>query len=210
MNTKIGIISDPHATPGPVEEALSIFRQEGVKQILCAGDIAGYGQGLAETVELLAEAGCACVSGNHEAWYLDQTADREDSPVYRYLSNLPAMLEMRIEGKSLYMVHAAPWDWHAGGIRLLDRNGHLIAGDMARWANRLQSFAYDVLVVGHTHQVIAEQLAGTLLINPGSTLCNHSCALLSLPELRVEWHALSGRKIRKSWSWGVERILPEK
>ncbi|HEC11905.1 MAG TPA: metallophosphoesterase, partial [Acidiferrobacteraceae bacterium] len=42
MPTKIGIISDLHATPAPVAEALSIFDQQGVDEVLCAGDIAGY------------------------------------------------------------------------------------------------------------------------------------------------------------------------
>ncbi|MEJ1367267.1 MAG: metallophosphoesterase family protein, partial [Candidatus Sedimenticola sp. (ex Thyasira tokunagai)] len=86
MATKIGIISDPHATPGPVEEALSIFRQEGVERILCAGDIAGYGDSLDETVALLAAHGCQSVIGNHEAWYLDRTIGRGESLTYRYLS----------------------------------------------------------------------------------------------------------------------------
>jgi len=43
MSVKIGLISDMHATPGPLKEALSIFREEGVDRILCAGDVAGYG-----------------------------------------------------------------------------------------------------------------------------------------------------------------------
>lgn len=66
----------------------------------------------------------------------------------------------------------------------------------------------DVLVVGHTHQVFAERLAGTLVINPGSTLCNHSCAMVSFPELQVEWFALSGQTLRNSWNWGMNRLLP--
>ena len=38
----IGLISDVHATPAPVEEALAIFDRAGVEQVFCAGDIAGY------------------------------------------------------------------------------------------------------------------------------------------------------------------------
>jgi len=208
LNTKIGIISDPHATPGPVEEALSIFRQEGVEYVLCGGDIAGYGEALDETVELLAASGCAGVIGNHDAWYVDHPADKEGSLTYRYLSGLPASLEITIEGRALYMVHASPPDSLMEGIKLLDEHGELIDEQRACWTDRLQGFAYDVLVVGHTHQVFAERLAGTLVINPGSTLCNHSCAVVSFPELQVEWFALSGRTLRKSWNWGMNRLLP--
>ena len=79
---------------------------------------------------------------------------------------------------------------------------------LAYWADRLQGFAYDVLVVGHTHQVFAQRVANTLVINPGSTLFNHSCAVLSLPELQVEWFALSGQTLLKSWNWGMNRLKP--
>ncbi len=44
--TSIGLISDVHVTPAPIEEALSIFEQAGVEQVFCAGDIAGYGGSL--------------------------------------------------------------------------------------------------------------------------------------------------------------------
>jgi predicted phosphodiesterase len=39
-----------------------------------------------------------------------------------------------------------------------------------------------VLVVGHTHQVFAETVGGVLVVNPGSSAFNHSCAILSLPD----------------------------
>ncbi|MEJ1404970.1 MAG: metallophosphoesterase family protein [Candidatus Sedimenticola sp. (ex Thyasira tokunagai)] len=206
MATKIGIISDPHATPGPVEEALSIFRQEGVERILCAGDIAGYGDSLDETVALLAAHGCQSVIGNHEAWYLDRTIGRGESLAYRYLSGLPLSLKMEVEGKMLYMVHASPPDSLMDGIRLLDEQGELVDRQLIYWTDRLQGLTYDLLVVGHTHQVFAESMAATLVINPGSTLCNHSCAVVSFPALQVHWYSLSSQPLLKSWNWGVSRL----
>ena len=50
---KIGLFSDVHATVDPVEEALTLFRREGVDMTICAGDIAGYGEELNDTVEML-------------------------------------------------------------------------------------------------------------------------------------------------------------
>ncbi|OOZ35752.1 metallophosphoesterase family protein [Solemya velesiana gill symbiont] len=209
MSIKAGIISDPHATPGPVEEAISVFRQQGVDHILCAGDIAGYGDALEETVELLISSGCKSVIGNHEAWYLDWTVASEGLLSYGYLSGLPGSLEMTIAGKTLYMVHACPPDSLMDGIRLLDVEGELIDEQQAYWTGRLRGFAYNVLVVGHTHQVFAERLADTLVINPGSTLFNHSCAVVSFPELQVEWFGLSGQTLQKSWNWGMVRFEPD-
>jgi predicted phosphodiesterase len=67
-----------------------------------------------------------------------------------------------------------------------------------------------VLIVGHTHQVFAEQLGKTLVINPGSTRFNHCCAMLSLPNITIKWFSLSGQKITYTWNWGDECNRPVK
>jgi predicted phosphodiesterase len=63
MTTRIGLVSDPHASAAPLAEALAIFRREGVSQVLCAGDIGGYGEQLDETVALLQANGVLAVRG---------------------------------------------------------------------------------------------------------------------------------------------------
>ena len=74
---KIGLISDVHATPDPVRGALSIFQNENVDISLCAGDIAGYGDELDDTVELLVESKIRVISGNHDTWFLESTESRK-------------------------------------------------------------------------------------------------------------------------------------
>ncbi|MES9960006.1 MAG: metallophosphoesterase family protein [Sedimenticola sp.] len=208
MSTKIGIISDPHATPGPVEEAFSIFRQQQVDHVLCAGDIAGYGDELDRTVELISNNECKAVIGNHESWCLEQMAEELDQTTGEYLDGLPSYLEMQIEGRTLYMVHASPPDSLMDGIRLLDEHGKLIDESLSYWSERLQGFGYDLLVVGHTHQVFAQRVSETLVINPGSTLFNHSCVIVTLPGLQLEWYGLSGQAVRRSWNWGMMTTGP--
>jgi len=39
------------------------------------------------------------------------------------------------------------------------------------------------------------------VVNPGSSAFNHSCAILSLPEMIVQVFPLSDRKIEKTWNW---------
>jgi len=68
VSTRIGLISDPHATAAPVAEALALFKAAGVDHIFCAGDIAGYGNELEQTLDLLIEGGCRAVIGNHDLW----------------------------------------------------------------------------------------------------------------------------------------------
>lgn len=202
----IGLISDVHASPGPVAEALSIFEQAGVDQVFCAGDIAGYNDQLDETIELLVKSNCQTIMGNHDLLYLDHHEDESDNNAVTFLRQLAASFEINIAGKSIFMVHAQPPDGCHGGIKLLDKNGELQADKIEQWAKKLQSFNFDVLVVGHTHQVYAELIGNTLVVNPGSSAFNNCCAILRLPEMTVEMFPLSARPIEKTWNWGEHVI----
>jgi putative phosphoesterase len=203
VSTRIGLISDVHATPEPVAEALTVFKSQGVDDIFCLGDIAGYGEDLEGTVTLLIDHACRAILGNHEIRHLDDHAYAKGTPAGRWFGSLPRVLQLTIEGKRLYMVHASPPDSTMNGIRLLDLDGNVIEGARDYWRQRLQGFEQDVLLVGHTHQVFCEQIGNTLVINPGSTRFNHTCAILSLPELEVQIFGLSGRQPVKSWNWGL-------
>jgi len=198
MTTRIGLISDVHATPAPVEEALALFEQQGIEQVCCLGDIAGYGTELIPTLDLLRQNDCQSILGNHEQWYLDEHADDEAAS---YFQTLPVSRQVNIEDVSIYMVHASPPDSTMDGIRLLDEQGKGILVQRLAWAGELESFDYDVLIVGHTHQVFCERLGNTLVINPGSTLFNHSCAILTLPDCTVEFLPLSDKQIRTTFNW---------
>ncbi|MEJ2520704.1 MAG: metallophosphoesterase family protein [Desulfuromonadales bacterium] len=205
MTARIGLISDVHATPAPLAAALDIFRERQVDTILCAGDIAGYGTQLEETVALLAENSCRTILGNHDLWSLSRLEDEKifSGPTQAFLRSLYPVFEDRIAGKSLYMVHASPPDSLLQGIKLLDEDGVVMAEQKQAWAQALDGLPYDVLVVGHTHQVFAEQLGDLLVINPGSTAFNHTCAILTLPERTVEQITLPGYAPLLSWNWGM-------
>ena len=202
----IGLISDVHAAPEPLQQALSIFADAGVDQVLCAGDIAGYMEELPQTIKLLKDNACQTIMGNHDLLYLDHHEDEPEDEVSTFLQRLPAFYAATIEGKRIYMVHAQPPDGCHGGIKLLDKNGELLPDKVARWNDELQAFDYDVLIVGHTHQVFVEKLGGMLVVNPGSSVFNHCCAILRLPEMTVELVALSGKTIQKTWNWGEHVI----
>ena len=204
--TLIGLISDVHAAPEPVAEALSIFEKAGVDQVFCAGDIAGYMDELSPTIKLLVDNNCMTIMGNHDLLYVDHNEDETNDNAIAFLKQLPVSYVDIIEGKSIYMVHAEPPDSCHGGIKLLDKNGELMADRIKLWAEKLQSFDYDVLIVGHTHQVFVENIGGILVVNPGSSVFNNCCAILRLPEMTVELFPLSGKKIQKTWNWGEHVI----
>ena len=208
--TLLGLIGDVHAAPAPVAEALELFTSMGVERVLCTGDIAGYMDQLEQTVALLEKGACITVVGNHDLSYLEKTRKEPDSHVINYLKNLPASYETEIEGKSLYMVHAQPPDECHGGIKLLNKDGVVQEEWLEYWAQKLSAFQHDVLVVGHTHQVFAEYMGDTLVVNPGSSVFNNCCAVLRLPEMTVEMFSLSNSPIQRTWNWGEHVIYSKK
>jgi len=198
----LGLISDVHAVAGPVREALEIFGEAGVDQVLCAGDTAGYHEEVDETIALLAVHGVRAVRGNHDLRYLDRHGEHAQDRAAAYFRQLPAVIDIEIAGKRVYVVHAEPPDaCEGGGIRLLDQDGGVRPERAASWTRRLDGCNCDVLVVGHSHQVFAERLGNTLVVNPGSTVFNHSCAILRLPEMEVQVLPLSGQPVRRTWNW---------
>jgi len=204
----IGLLSDVHSSPAPVAEALDIFAREGVDQVFCAGDIAGYRDtGVHETVLLLQDCAARCVLGNHDVGYLHAAAASTDDAALSYFRGLPSYIDTEIEGRRVYMVHAEPPAACHGGIKLRDRTGAVRADRIAHWEKQLDGFEPEVLIVGHTHQVFAEQVGNTLIVNPGSAPFNYACAILRLPELTVQTFALAGRQIRTTWKWG-DHLLP--
>lgn len=200
---KIGLISDVHATPEPVAEALVLFACEGVETILCAGDVAGYGSELEATVALLIESGCRIILGNHDIWWLGGHDDEPEGPAEDFLRTLPMVIELSVEGKQITMIHASPLDYLMDGIKLLDEDGVLLQREKDYWSEVLEDFPSDILVVGHTHQVFAERLGAVLVVNPGSSLFNHTCAIISLPEMAVEVFPLEGKEPLLSWNFGM-------
>ncbi len=125
MSTQLGIISDPHAAPAALEHALSIFKQRKIKTIICAGDIAGYFDGLAATVSLLKKHRVQCIIGNHDQDFLAEST-QVNSDEYRFLQQLPLSLTLTIENTRIYIAHAQPPEELHGGIKLLSVDGDVI------------------------------------------------------------------------------------
>ena len=204
MTFRIGLISDVHSSPAPLAQALEIFRREAVDDIICAGDIAGYYDTLAPTVDLLVESGCKAVVGNHDQSYLAGADEDTDRSIRDSLQGLPQTLELELERRRIYVVHASPPNEQQGsGIRLLDQQGNVRPERAVEWRENLADFAPDVLVVGHTHQVFAERIGNVFVVNPGSSVFNHSCMILSLPDLSVRLFPLEGREIVRCWNFGM-------
>lgn len=66
MTLRYGLVSDVHANLAALRRALDALAAAGVDQILCAGDVVGFGPQPNECVSVLAQAGIPTVAGNHD------------------------------------------------------------------------------------------------------------------------------------------------
>ena len=67
MPPPIAFISDIHGNLPALQAVLGDITEQGVSEIICLGDVVGYGGQPAECVELLQERGIATLKGNHDA-----------------------------------------------------------------------------------------------------------------------------------------------
>jgi putative phosphoesterase len=157
MSTSIGIIGDTHSSTAPLREALAIFKRKGASHIICVGDIVGYGEDRPEeTIALLREHNCLTVIGNHD-YVPDSVTDTTSREITQsFFDSLPKKIELEVEGKKIYVVHAHPPDNQHGGIKIMDPEGQVVEGKKSAWLDQLGLLASDILIVGHTHQVFAE------------------------------------------------------
>lgn len=68
--TKTALISDIHANIDALEAVLADIDQQGIKEILCLGDMVGYGAAPAECLRIIRKRCSAFVIGNHDAYTL--------------------------------------------------------------------------------------------------------------------------------------------
>lgn len=177
----IAFISDVHANLPALKAAVADARQRGAVEIVCAGDITGYGPFPSEVCHYLAENGISSISGNYDGKVLDViqngaaaiktlqkkrrellawTAGHIDKNARRFLEGLPERLERKLpSGVSLLVVHGSP---HS--------NDDDIYPSITKPAleSKLGEAHTDVLVCGHTHIPFVKRVDGVLVINCGS------------------------------------------
>jgi predicted phosphodiesterase len=151
---KYAIISDIHSNLEALQKAFEIIDDEKIDEIICLGDIVGYGANPNECVDLVSSRCSTIILGNHDAavlhpllfddyfnplalkalqWTSEQLTD--DSK--ELLSSLP-MVERK--GDILF-VHSSPsspelWDY-------------IVDNDAA--ASAIQNFDQRLCFIGHTH-----------------------------------------------------------
>jgi predicted phosphodiesterase len=176
---RIAVISDIHSNLEALTKAMEIIDRQSIDEIMCLGDIIGYGANPNECIELVRQHCDAVLKGNHEdavehisltEYFTDDarsaifwTRKQLTEKNFHFLKTLPLFHKT----EDLLFVHASPCtpdEWHY----ILD------SSDVTRVFN---CFSENICFIGHTHvpmvfsigehsrRIIREQRA---LINVGS------------------------------------------
>jgi len=150
---KYAIISDIHANLEALKKAMSIINEKHVDEIVCLGDVVGYGANPNECVEIVRSSCSAVVLGNHDEAALDPAGPHDFNPIAQkaiewtagqlteesrsFLSSRP----MCVKKDDILLVHSSPrspelWDYV---INAED------AGEAIRY------FEENICFIGHTH-----------------------------------------------------------
>ena len=206
MTYRIGLLADIHTDAAALDNALARIDTLGCDEIVCAGDIVGYGEAPDEAIAMLRSTGVATVRGNHDRWLVERVARGESSPEDEglldpeslvFLQDLKTTLRLPRNGERIVVCHGSP---RSDMQRILP--GEV---DLAWCRGQLEKADADVLVVGHTHIPALIHVGGSgLIVNPGALLRSPSVpvsapgtfGILELPSRRFTViDSASGREV---------------
>jgi putative phosphoesterase len=202
---RLGLLADIHADPRALEGALRGLEAHGVDQIVCAGDLVGYGAQPDAAVALIRDRAIPCIRGNHDRWALERRqviGPRGWEPAalsdetWEFLDALPASDQRTWAGRVVAIHHGSP----TSDTEFVSPYKPLPESVERFWD---ESDA-QVLILGHTHQPMIHRDPRGTIINPGSVLgvpgvqTSYSFAILDADTLAVRiFDIRTGREIRR-------------
>ncbi|WP_456482858.1 metallophosphoesterase family protein [Methanopyrus kandleri] len=173
MTVEIAVISDVHSNLEALKRVLREVRS--ADMLVCCGDIVGYGPRPVECVDIVRERCDRCVMGNHDygvvtgdvAYFniaariaVEWTRRQLDEDRREFLAKLPKTERFEVEGVSFFLVHGSPRDpiWE-----------YVFPHTPRQLLEKLVDKAgTDVLIMGHTHVPMYDEVNGSYVLNPGS------------------------------------------
>ncbi|MBA4313466.1 MAG: hypothetical protein C0417_12655 [Chlorobiaceae bacterium] len=150
---RIAIISDIHSNLEALTKAFEIIEQKNVDEIICLGDIIGYGANPNECLSLIKQNSTQILLGNHESVIVNPAQIEEFTPNARiaamwtyeqldddnisFIKNLPLTIKL----SDLLFVHSSPFE---------PEEWHYIIYHEERDRN-FKYFSENICFFGHTH-----------------------------------------------------------
>jgi len=176
---RFAVISDIHANLEALEAVLDDIDNQNVDEIICLGDVVGYGANPNECLELVKSRCSVILLGNHDAAAIEmlstqhfnihakiaiewtsQSLKKENKA---FLSELP----LKSEKSSMTLVHATPYE----------PNMWYYITSLEEAAFNFQFFNTPVCLVGHTHIPII------IVLEENKELYVHQDTIISLNDL---------------------------
>jgi putative phosphoesterase len=174
---KIGLLADIHGNDLALSAVLTKALQEGVTELLVAGDIVGYYYNTGKVIEMLDDFPWFGVQGNHE-WMLKNLLDGSDPmPIYnKYGSSLNRAINT-LPADQLERLCVLPHPrYHTvadcrivvchGSIKNRDR--YIYPDSTEEERRHIHEDNTDLLLYGHTHYPIIWRGEFMDIVNPGS------------------------------------------
>jgi len=150
---KYAVISDIHANLEALTKAVSIIDGKQVDEIICLGDVVGYGANPNECVDIVRRRCSTVVLGNHDEAALDPAGPHQFNPIAQKAiewtaaqltdesSEFLSSRQMVEKKENIFLVHSSPhspelWDY-------------IVNADDA--ADAIQYFDEMICFIGHTH-----------------------------------------------------------
>jgi putative phosphoesterase len=175
----IALLSDVHGNAVGLEAVLSELEALSPDRVVCLGDVAGWGPKPRECVRLLAEAGCAVVMGNSDAWMLAPEPFSEPTEEQRQIEEIDWWCRSQLTAEDLATLrgykstievtltddlrllccHGSPRSFH--DAIFTDTPGKVLDAMLA-------GTAAEMVTAGHSHVPLVRRHGELLLVNPGS------------------------------------------
>lgn len=202
---RLGLLADLHGDIRALETTLRRLESLAVDQIVCMGDLIGYGSEPDAVVAAVRDRSISCIRGNHDRWALEKrqvfglrgwkTAALH-ADTWDFLNGLPRSLRLELDGQAFAFHHGSP----ASDTEFVTAYKPLPPSIEEFWN---QNDAR-VLVLGHTHIPLIERGPRGIVINPGSVLSvsgihtSYTFAILETRNLSVRvFEVRTGREIRR-------------
>ena len=168
---KLAIISDIHSNLHALEAVKEAIDRAGTDEVVCAGDVVGYGAFPNECCQIVRKLASNTVLGNHDLACLRRdpsrmnpyaakailwTADRLNDESQQFIHSLREEHKFAIEGVRFSMFHGSP----------SSVDEYVFEQDVDE--SLVEAGGGDVLILGHTHVPLVMRLRTGLFVNPGA------------------------------------------
>ena len=171
--SRIGVLGDVHTHADRVERALETFREVGVEQVVCCGDIVDGPGDLDRCVALLREANALVVAGNHERWALTGTMRELPNATlelvgetHEFIAALPVTDRLETSRGGALVCHGVGED----DLFFLkeDTRGYALQPVMPILQRLMLDPTVQYMVAAHTHHRMVRVFQGLVVVNAGT------------------------------------------